>query len=420
MHPPGPRSSTPSDTIASRKNSLVVQCHACATRFALDPAVVAGISEPRFHCSRCDHVFTLSIQDSLRSSHEESNRFDFEDPHPASNGGLARQVTQASSYQAPSLQGGGVGSLSREERANSTIPTPIQQSEFSLGTSTSPISKAQDVPKPKEVSKTGPIEHPKFVAKEESIEEAAEKSPPKPRPVDLPDKAKKGWFAPLTDAVTRPGTDRNTESAVGRHAREQGPVDQIVSPRSPIQFSQLSPLTLAVLPLFAAVAVLLLFSYIVWVSPGGFGVSVTRTFPGIGKSLPALPPKDLATSQVAIQFVKLQSKELVPVISGVVTNYSTQPIEGVTLQALGFDERGEVLISAEAPLRSALSREKVSELSITDVARFQTSLSARKSSIAPSETVPFTIALLEQDGSGDPKLDRIKYFSARVFSIAGG
>ena len=40
----------------------VIQCPSCQTKFAVQGSVIAGTSFPRFHCSGCDHVFSIEQQ----------------------------------------------------------------------------------------------------------------------------------------------------------------------------------------------------------------------------------------------------------------------------------------------------------------------------------------------------------------------
>jgi hypothetical protein len=81
------------------------------------------------------------------------------------------------------------------------------------------------------------------------------------------------------------------------------------------------------------------------------------------------------------------------------------------------------LISAQAPLRSALGKEKLSELSLDTLKKFQGSLGARSAHIKAGEEVPFTIALIpdgsreDQPSLADINLSQLKYFSARVFAV---
>jgi hypothetical protein len=126
---------------------------------------------------------------------------------------------------------------------------------------------------------------------------------------------------------------------------------------------------------------------------------------------------------LSLRFIRTPNREVVAVISGQLVNTSQEAISDVTLEALGFNDRGEVVIKSRAPLRSALSKEKIADLNQDTIQKFQHALGARDASIAPSETVPFSVALLGDEdemrsgSSVEPDLSSIRYFSARVFSV---
>lgn len=39
---------------------MVIECPSCKTKFALDAQQLIGVESPRFHCSRCNHMFEIS------------------------------------------------------------------------------------------------------------------------------------------------------------------------------------------------------------------------------------------------------------------------------------------------------------------------------------------------------------------------
>ena len=51
---------------------MIIECPACSTKFSLDPRQLAEVEKPRFHCSRCSHVFTLEMNPSAVSEQNES------------------------------------------------------------------------------------------------------------------------------------------------------------------------------------------------------------------------------------------------------------------------------------------------------------------------------------------------------------
>lgn len=160
-------------------------------------------------------------------------------------------------------------------------------------------------------------------------------------------------------------------------------------------------------------------------SPQSIDALVQFAIPSFAKSSAIhLPPSTLQVKQIAFNFEKTRSKDVVGLVTGSITNSGGRAVQGVELEALGFNERGEIVMSSRAPLKSALLNEKISDLSLETVKRYQGSLNARDSSIAAQETVPFTIALVDSKGSDDEEsgelavdLSEVKYFSARIFSV---
>jgi len=160
--------------------------------------------------------------------------------------------------------------------------------------------------------------------------------------------------------------------------------------------------------------------YVASFAPKTIDAALQAVVPSIiDGSAAQLPPSELSVQDISLEFVKTQSREGLGVVRGVVHNDSGSTLNDVRLEALGFDDRGQIVVRAQAPLRSALAREKVSDLSLATVRKFQESLSASSSKIASGERVAFTIALLDSSsGEGMPiDLSQVRYYSARVFSV---
>jgi hypothetical protein len=177
-------------------------------------------------------------------------------------------------------------------------------------------------------------------------------------------------------------------------------------------------------PILAALGLLATVGYSTYLAPRTFDSILGVLAPGFLRGDTAkVPPASLSVHGVSLEFTKAQSHESVGVVRGVVRNASATALDNVQLEALGFDEQGEIIARSQAPLRSALARERVSDLPLATIKKFQESLSARSANINPGEQVAFTIALLDaQTGSGSTpitqaELSKIRFFSARVFSV---
>jgi hypothetical protein len=168
------------------------------------------------------------------------------------------------------------------------------------------------------------------------------------------------------------------------------------------------------MPLAAALAALCVAGLFIRIFPSAVDSVFRAAVPGfISGRTAELPPPEVSVQDLNLTLEKTQSKESIPVVRGVVFNASDKAYEDVSIEALGFNSRGELLVRARAPLRSALSREKISDLSLEAVKKFQYALSASNASIKAGEKVAFSVALFLQDAEAQ----EVTYFSARVFSV---
>ena len=177
-------------------------------------------------------------------------------------------------------------------------------------------------------------------------------------------------------------------------------------------------------PILATLVVVMGLSYCARLSPQSIDTLISYGTPSfIRESTQTLPPSALGVKNLRLSFKKTRNKEVVAIVSGTVSNESSKKFDDVELEVLGFNERGQIIASSRAPLRSALANEKIAELSLDAVKRFQTALAAKDRSITGREAVPFAAALLDgrqlQGDSDNADVDpsQVRYFSARIFSI---
>lgn len=419
---------------------VVIMCPSCKTSFAVETAVVASLETPRFHCSRCDDIFVL-------------------------------KDIPANSKATPSLQ---AQSLSRKQNemthriaaASPMRESLIKPSDFSITPSTETFAipePAAQIAVDQNAAEQPPeeqIEAPKtprsalsllsqgFIESEEPLpseEEApvVEARVFEPLPVveevssrkfvlSDPVLVQKTFQPPPTAAkatpATQPTSSIKTEPYRPPLPKRSEP-QQSELPSLPAEGRRFSPrmqglITLS-LPILAALTTLLGLSYSARLSPSSVDAVANLAMPSFAKgAVSHLPPSSLTIRNISFKFEKTRSKEVVGVVRGSVFNQGGKPIEGVELEALGFNDRGEIVFSSRAPLKSALSQEKISDLTLDTLRRYQSELNARDASIAGKENVPFTIALLSdnsrdgEDTDTEPAdLSEVKYFSARVFSV---
>lgn len=436
----------------SSEPHVVVTCPTCRTKFAVEGSLVASFETPRFHCSRCDAVFEIGAQpQQSRTSPQQTKDRSWvlaEEPMGApSRNDLVHNTSSVQPMVKPTdFSLGNASSAEVTPQAPFAIfPSVNERPGLSLlGLNNPPAhrsSRAQSegLDTPVHTRRTPPI----------SVEEVSPSIASDPfslfddptTPVTKPNTPTTVTPATQWTVGAQPQTEVETPSnppiavspstVVARNAdiaRAETPkASAHPSARGRILATTVSKLSvrtrsLAYLsaPVLAAMGLLLTTAYSSYLAPQTLDAGLQAVVPSIITGATSqLPPADLSVQDISLEFVKTQSREGLGVVRGVVHNGSSSNLNDVRLEALGFDDRGQIVVRAQAPLRSALAREKVSDLSLATVRKFQESLSASSSKIAVGERVAFTVALLDSSsGEGMPvDLSRVRYFSARVFSV---
>lgn len=448
----------------SSEPHVVVECPSCCTKFAVETSLVASYEIPKFHCSRCDSVFELSArrEQALRPAlNDESQRWVLSDateqgisPHGASH--TASHTAPHSAPHNPFAQ-----PQNKKETASALKP-----SDFTLGIAASEVPLEPRKP-------FAPLEERSGLALlglRPSAAQAASSVLTRnetltyiqdnitPDPTDDPFSLFDAPGAPITTApaatpasraveqtqIDQPSAQRVAQTPLFETpAASAQPLIPVAPPENlppqadaevhdantPVRrmrakdlyrgwVTRLSPCNQGLVslstPIVVAFTTLFLLSYAARLAPLAIDKLFAATIPSfVTGKVAHVPPRELSIQEVSLEFEKTQSRETIAVVRGIVDNASTKTIGDVTIEALGFNSRGEVLIRAQAPLRSALAREKIGDLPLETVKKFQTSLSARNSAISQDEKVAFTVALLS-----DKIIDEdIAFFSARVFSV---
>ena len=452
---------------------IVVVCPSCKTSFAVETAAVAALETPRFHCSRCDDIFIMkdapadmlplggvNVQSIAHGGHlHRSAQPRPKGPVPESLikpsdfslGGMtsAPKAFIEPNFDAPvenTLEARSELSLlskniddaasldivemeqpSREEKFTFETPvaveaspapsrrTPIttNESESSHGFVVTPTS----APAPTLSSRQFVLEDPAPSLPGHALPDQARTTPrvqtqSTPAPKAVAETARRSHTLAETESYRPPPQTRRTES-------------QHTSSSELSRFSAKSQALISMgAPILCSLAILLGVSYCAQVSPQSVDALMNYISPSpLKESVQTPPPSALGVKNLRISFKKTRNREFIPVVTGTVLNESARAFDDVELEVIGFNGRGEIIASSRAPLRSALTNESVSDLSLEKVAHYQKALAAKDSSIKAKEAVPFTIALLNarqldpEMGASDFDPSQVKYFSARIFSV---
>lgn len=408
---------------SSAEPHILVCCPSCSTKFAVESSAVASFENPRFHCSRCDAVFSLSENQPEPSAHNT---------HQSENGDTPRWVLSDPAK---------VISDQAQEKQPLSSQT-LKATDFSIGASAHPsfsgkLSDARDyTPRIMTSADKSPealsmnaglslltqgqanLDPQRTIADEpQNLTQQAPSDEPRLRGAFRHHNRPAIPQAPGKETLSE--VEQEMLAEIGR-AEGRGPLSRAFA----TLFRRTRTLGRLALPLGGSLCLLTLLTYSSRVSPGSMDALISAVIPSpLSDTVPKLPPSELAMKDLSLRFIRTPNREVVAVISGQLVNTSQEAISDVTLEALGFNDRGEVVIKSRAPLRSALSKEKIADLNQDTIQKFQHALGARDASIAPSETVPFSVALLGDEdemrsgSSVEPDLSSIRYFSARVFSV---
>lgn len=425
-------SSDNNDSVQNQSSEphVVVGCPSCQTKFAVESSLVASYENPKFHCSRCDAVFEITPP-----------------RHPAV------ETTTAKDSQRWVLSDSARGQTTNPFSQPTTKETTLKSSDFTLGESNLQEPSESRKPFAPLAERAGlsllglrPSAGPALTSTLTRQEALSRETPAPHQATTDSSNNELDPFALFDAPGTHPSTPENPTPATPLKAptttsvtvnatppKQQAPIieaqpeldSQVAEqPRSTVPglwratLARLSVrnrgLAQLSMPLIAMMGFFCILNYAGQLVPQTLDTVLKATVPSIltGK-VSQLPPSELVVEELSFDFEKTQSKETLPIVRGVIHNTGERTVEEILVEALGFNARGEVVVHAKAPLRSALAREKISDLPLATVKKFQTSLSARNSTIGAGEKVAFSIALL----SDTTQPDAISYFSARIFSV---
>lgn len=463
---------------------IVVVCPSCKTSFAVETATVAALETPRFHCSRCDDIFIMkdapadmlplggvqvqsiaqqpglihrNVQQRNRSHIPESSikASDFSlgssssapKPFVEPNFDAPPEPPLTSRSEFSLLSKGLEDSLLEEQAAieESPIsneaaaempvtwgePVRVESAPTSTVTETVATTVAQPVRSHNFVvapteTRTQPISSRQFVLSDPppTLPDHAMAIPGHAMARTQAKEQNTAVSAPpkgATSASVQPprATERYQPAPQTRRGEQQ-----ISSNAEPRRFSGRTQSLISMsVPLLGSLAALLGISYCAQMSPQSVDALFNYATPKVfTESVQTTPPSALGVKNLRLSFQKTRNREFVPVITGTVMNDSGRAFQSVELEVIGFNERGEIIASSRAPLRSSLGNEKIADLSLDMVARYQNTLAAKDNTIKAREAVPFTVALMDarqvdDSSSNDFDPSKVKYFSARIFSI---
>lgn len=343
----------------------IIQCPHCQTKFAIELANIAHLDSPRFHCSRCDHVFSLDsrnasgkVAPSTPPSAPPSNAIEQIDTREAD---LAKERALASSAFDAVPRGFSLSS-------SAAAPQPIQ-SQFEPQASAGPRAPTGqmrfDFPDPQAGSQ---------VAANAALARA---------PINTPahnfEKQNQATFAAaaLTPSPARSGLSRWAS--------------------------------------FALMAAPLLFFLSAMVGASAYlnqDPSQADSFlMSISSGEPQVAPAELIVSKAQFRRVALDSGETAYLVSGTITNTTERDLRDIKIEGVAFDTSGAIVARTQVDAAATLVKTRVRALSMQMIRDLQSGQIKNKRDLKIGQSEDFLFALT------DGKPESARFFSVRVYSV---
>lgn len=413
-------------------DSIIIQCPHCQTKFALDGGRLEGIENPRFHCSRCDQMFShneTSIISTVTSEPQKSPT-SFSIPKTIDKGyqpepPIDAPVTNTQSNFESSTQ----PLRMTIEKTITEDPSGIEPSqiEFLFGGEASSLSSSLTqsyVAEPK-VSAPAFTENKKDLDSERSTlindifdEIESTKKQAITEAQALANRTKLcsivDFEKPQVSSVTQ---SQSTEPKLTSTSMLKD--FSLTSKQNPIQTS-LADAPKRKPPLSAwQSATLLITSIILFVgffALLGIGLisspKFAQAFTGVFASgAPISPPPGLMIADSTFKQVALDNGEKVSVISGNLVNHSERTIKEVNIDGIAFNNTGGIITAVQGRASSPLSSTRLKSLSLEMIQMLQTRGGTKKFVLKPDASIPFSIVLT------DPKAENASSFIARIYSV---
>jgi predicted Zn finger-like uncharacterized protein len=337
---------------------LIIQCPSCSTKFALSSEAITGSPAPKFHCSRCDTIFSQEVQPYEDHLIQEA-------PQAESN----FNYTQTDRFEEAHHQiEASMEPHKAETSLNYNDPIAADSFDFSFDEDSEKIFASFD-------SGIGDDSHSEIsVAKFD----------------DEP----MGYGSLVREQVALHDPLSTSESI---------PLFQRI--KIPTKYKALAYLT--------APCIIFLFfaSFIALVSSTAPSV-VASAANLISSEKTVVAPRDIFVKNTKIKRIALDSGDMVTEITGIAVNKSSDTLRDIEIEAVVYDKLSKKVGTNKAIVSSNIGKSRLQSLTPEMIEDLQQTSSARSFSIKAGQEVPFSAVVVETPSkNGAPK-----FFTARVFS----
>ena len=344
---------------------MIVQCPSCHTTYRVSDNLITN-ANPTFRCSRCKHVFVITVKPAAPAQEPEAKR-PSPQPRPDQELNFSFSPTEQPQPAAPS----------REERAGHVEP---EETSKPATETEEPLIDAPRVADTWSIASSPPAEEQPFtmIAREEPAQVA--KTPAR-APASREER-------PQFIAKPAPSPEPATDS----------PLDQ----------------SLSTTPYLALCAALFIFFSIVALAYKAQPAPVERLLKKIPWLSSSLFRSDHLRRGITIQavvtrFQRIQGSKDVFVVSGRAVNHNPVKVREVKVEGYTFGADGKIIEQQTTTLGNAISAKIVRDLSKEDITALQKQPPVKRFELPPEESSGFAIVFFKSSGD-------IKSFSFRVVS----
>lgn len=366
--------------------------------------MLGAMEDPRFHCSRCDHLFICQDEVSLDLPEERVQPFEIGSPAGIETPSRGVEVQQ------PPL-------------ARPFIQEPAMTDILSGPVSSTPQpARSLEIPRAADRSWTISAPHETVIIPAQEVSTITEREQPQlPFSFGTPTAAS----AQPSPQITRKPASQNHETPSRFSSTDPAPGDfgarnpivalpahQVLNARLQSMRRSLQrvyrngPLTL-LLPIAAFALCLCTIALFFRASPAR-AHSITRS---LIPSLPRFAPPGMALDQLQFKRVALDSGDTVYAVSGRVRNSSGEDLRSVEIETIVFNGRNEPIATKRSPAGSLLSQSKLRSLTLETIEDIQAQASRKTLALKDGEELPFTMVFSRREVKG------LRNFSARVYSV---
>lgn len=428
----------------SDEQTVQLQCPDCQTKYGVLLERIAHIELPRFHCSRCDSIFSVDCDLLPKGSGEAHDQM--EEPQENAPSEPSQQKLWGSNLSGQAsgeaIETNAEASIPYQPRWThglSRAPELAEPAKFDMATQPNLDENSQVN---EDYAPGTPLEETPLPLSRYSITHAVQAPVAEPSPLSLapspalstPEPVQEEAFQYSSNLEDEAPLDSEADQASQNLSEENtalAPEERTTIPTRPsvvassslgtippgeFNYTQASVMTLIV-PVVVMMVVLLFGSIFSQFAPGAFQAVIGTVL----HSNVTTPPDELVLDKLRYQAVTLDSGERAGLIVGNIANQSEEKFQETEIQAAVYDQNGALLSKQSAFAPSALSKEllggekRIESFSRDTIEALQRRVRGKSSVIQAGEVKKFAVVVFD-DVSAERSLMYGRHFSARVAS----